>query len=140
MICTCSIPVCGATGIIRLSLPSEMKGQEISYQVDDKEQSVKVQENGVAVLENLSPGDYKIHIPDTDKYEFSDVEVRVPTWSVEEERMLYDITVEPKYQKLEKPPRTGDESQIFLYGVCGVLAFAAGVGCIIMYHKKQKMK
>ena len=126
--------------MIRLSLPSEMKGQEISYQVDDKEQRVKVQENGVAVLENLSPGDYKIHIPDSKEYIFSDVEVRVPTWSEEEERMLYDITVEPKYQKLEKTPRTGDESQILLYGVCGVLAFAAGVGCIIMYHKKRKMK
>ena len=139
MICTCAIPVCGASGTIRLPLPAEMKGQEISYQVDGEERSVKVQDDGMAVIENLSPGDYQIHIPDTSKYEFSDVEVRVPTWSEEEERMLYDITIEPKYQRVKEAPKTGDQAPVLLYGAAGLLAFVSGIGCVVTYHKKRKM-
>lgn len=140
MICTCSVPVSGAAGTIRLALPSEMKGKDIFYQLDGAEQSVKVQEDGTAIIENLSPGDYQIRIPDSEGYEFQGVEVRVPTWSEEEERMLYDIAVEPKYQRVKEAPQTGDDTPILLYGVGGTLAFSTGVGCIVMYHKKRKMK
>ena len=140
MICTCTIPVSGASGTIRLPLPAEMKGQEIFYQVDGEEKSVQVQDDGMTVIENLSPGDYKLHIPDSKEYEFSDVEVRVPTWSEEEERMLYDITIEPKYQRVEETPKTGDDAPVILYGAAGLLAFASGIGCMVTYHKKRKVK
>ena len=136
VICISILPTSGAQGIIRVVLPTEMEGKEVFIQGDEEEQTVKVQGDGVAVVENVSPGNYQIRIPSAAGYEFQDSEVRIPSWNEEEKRMSYDVRLEPKYQKVTTSPKTGDNSHMFFYGIGAMTAFMLGVGVVLIKWKK----
>ena len=125
MLCICSFSVSAvaAEGTIRVELPEDMKGAQLYYSKDDgKETAVKVDDDATAVISNLEAGSYKIRIPDTETLAFTPVEVRIPMWSIEEEKMMYDISVIPKYSREEVIPQTGDDHHGMQYAVLGVLS------------------
>lgn len=105
LICLCPLPALAAEyGSIEVHLPQEMKGEAIQFiKKGEETETVTVDENGIAKAENLEIGTYEVGIPETEDYTFMPVEVHIPSWSEEEQRMLYDITVIPKYSIKEKP-------------------------------------
>jgi len=117
-ICFCSLPALAAEyGSIEVSLPKDMEGEIIQFTKEGKEiQNITVDQNGIAKIEHLSVGTYQINVPETSGYTFVQAHVSIPTWSEEEQKMLYDVTVIPKYTQKEKPiaiketgtPLTGD--------------------------------
>lgn len=105
LICLCPLHAFAAeVGSIEINLPKEMAGEIVNCAKEGEEkQTITVNENGIAKIENLGEGNYQIEIPETADYTFMPVEVHIPSWSEEEERMLYEITVIPKYSVKEKP-------------------------------------
>jgi len=105
LICLCPLHTLAADcGSIEVHLPKDMKGEAIQIIKEGEEaQTVTVDENGTAKEVDLAVGSYEIEIPETADYKFMPVEVHIPSWSEEEERMLYEITVIPKYSVKEKP-------------------------------------
>lgn len=104
IICLCPLSVFAEEmGSIEVSLPKELAGEEIIYQREgDDTKKIEVDENGTVKIEELSEGNYKIQIPETEDYDFSPIQVHIPCWSEEEQQMLYDITIIPKYSVKEK--------------------------------------
>lgn len=139
-VCICPMSARAAEGTIRMKLPKEMEGAQVFYQKDDVEGSVVVEEDGNVVISQLPVGEYRIRISDTEEYEFQPIELHVPTWSVEEERMLYDITVEPKFSKKVIAPQTGDKSSPILYVALGGVCLAVATMCILMAKNKENNK
>lgn len=137
-VCLSPLTVKAADGTIRMELPKELEGVQVFYQKGETEQSVLVGEDGKVVIPQLTSGDYKISISDAKDYEFQTIEVRVPTWSVEEERMLYDITIEPKYQKVVSTPKTGDDVPVVFYVALGGVGLMTAAMCVWMAKQKDK--
>ncbi len=138
VVCCCSLPVFAAEGTIRIELPREMEGKTVHYQSAEEEQEVLVGAEGITVISDLKPGDYKIRIPSTKELEFQDVELRVPSWSEEEKKMSYDITVQPKYQRNVVVPQTGDNTPIALYIGIGCISFVGLVASIGTARRRSK--
>lgn len=139
-ICISPMSAQASEGTIRMELPKEMEGAQVFYRNDDVEGTVVVGRDGQVVISQLPVGEYQIRISDTEVYEFQPMELRVPTWSTEEERMLYDITVEPKFSKKGISPQTGDDTPIMLYVTFGSVCLIVAVMCILMARKKDKSK
>ena len=113
-------------GSVRVELPEELAGATVCCFGDDEEERTTLADSkGVAVLSNLEAGTYRIHIPETKGYEFTEAEVKVPMWDETNERMSYEVSVIPKYSRMEEIPKTGDKKPIVLYGVLGSGALAA---------------
>ena len=139
-ICIRPMSAQAAEGTIRMKLPKEMEGAKVLYQKEDMEGAALVEQDGNVIISQLPVGDYRIQIADTKEYEFQPIELRVPTWSVEEERMLYDITVEPKFSKKGISPQTGDSTSPAFYVALGGVCLTVAATCIIIASKKDKNK
>lgn len=139
IICLCPLSVFAEEmGSIEVNLPRELAGEEIIYQREgDDAKKIEVDENGAVKIEELSEGNYKIQIPETEDYIFAPIQVHVPCWSEEEKQMLYDITIIPKYSVKEKPvpatrtpdpaeeptvPNTGDFNHSTKYRNVGIIS------------------
>ena len=138
VVCWCATSVFAGGGIIRVELPKEMEGRTVYYSSAGEELKVVVGEDGIAEISNLEPGDYNIQIPNTDEYEFQNVEVRIPSWDEEENRMSYDITVQPKYQRNTRTPQTGDEAPIELYMGIGMVSFIGMIASAVNIKRSKK--
>lgn len=124
LICLCPLSVhAEETGNIDVNLPKEMVGEEIIYQREGEDtKKIIVDMNGTAKIEKLSEGNYEIYIPETEDYAFTPIQVHVPSWSEEEENMLYDITIIPKYSVKEKAPKTSDVHCVMNYINIGIIS------------------
>lgn len=72
---------------------------------------VQTNEEGNAVVENLDEGVYLLNsIESANGYTMLPTLLFLPTWDEVEGKMLYDITVVPKYG--EKRPQTGDSTEL----------------------------
>ena len=126
LICLCPLSVSAEeTGSIEMNLPKEMAGEEIIYQREGEEgEKIEADENGTIKIEGLLEGEYEILIPETEDYIFAPAQVHVPCWSDEEELMLYDITIIPKYSVKEKTsPQTSDRNVGMKYINTGIISF-----------------
>ena len=130
-------------GSIVVHLPTDMRGEEIYIMKEGEEpQSIIVDEQGIAKVEQLSTGIYQINVGETDDYEFTEAKVSVPMWSEEEQKMLYEVSVIPKYIQKEKPvitkeyvsPQTGDMYKGPAYMSFGVISLIILV--IISCHNR----
>ena len=131
LMCLCPLSVFAASGTIRVQLPQNMSGGVVTYSKEGGEkQTVIVDENGNAKIENLEEGIYQIDIEETSDYVFTSALVSIPMWSEEEHRMLYDVTVIPKYiRKIEvdktenvEAPSTGDKTKNNTYLILGLIS------------------
>ena len=139
-VCISPMSAQAAEGTIRMKLPKEMEGAQVFYQKDDVQRTAVVERDGNVIISQLPVGEYQIRISDTEEYEFQPIELRVPTWSTEEERMLYDITVEPKFSKKGISPQTGDQTSPAFYVALGGICLSVAMMCILMARKKDKSK
>lgn len=124
IICLCPLSVIAKeTGTIEVSLPIDMAGKEIIYQKKGEEPNkIVVDEKGIVKIGSLSEGNYEIQVPETEDYTFAEIEVHVPSWSGEEKKMLYDITIIPKYSVKEKAPKTSDVNCGMNYITFGIIS------------------
>lgn len=132
LICLCSKSVMAAEiGSIELNLPKEIAGEIIEITREGGEKySITINENGIGKIENLEVGTYLIETPETSDYKFTTARVSIPTWSEEEEKMLYDVVVYPKYTQKEKvveikevkTPKTSDSIRGTTYLGVGVIS------------------
>lgn len=125
IICMWPFPAsAGETGSIEMMLPKEMAGRKIIYQRDgDELKEIAVDDEGIAKIEELQEGNYEIKISETEDYNFMPISVHIPCWSEEEEQMLYDITIIPKYSvKEQQPPQTFDSHQVMNYIYIGIIS------------------
>lgn len=139
MICLSSLPVLAATGTVRVELPKEMSGKMLALERNGKKEAeVLVDNEGKAIIQNLETGMYEIQIPNTKELTFATSEVKIPMWSKEEKKMLYDITVIPKYTRTVATPKTGDAGVGLLYTGIGGGALVAVA--IILYCRRRGNK
>lgn len=150
-----AFPVFAAEGSIQITLPEELKGIYVYYTEEGEDsRTVIVDEKGIASITGLKEGMYQIEIPNGLGYEFNPISVHVPSWSEEEQKMLYDISVIPKYihnveppkeepkepPKEEPPktesPRTGDESNERIYIGLGIISLI--IVAIMTCHNRFK--
>ena len=105
----------------------------------DYENSIKVENEDSVKLVDLEDGIYQIFVSGDEDYEFAPMLVSMPAWTTEnEEQLLYEMRIEPKYTKLDKqepeqttfsempivdPPKTGDSANSMLFGMVGVISF-----------------
>ena len=83
-------------GSVKIHLPEKMAGETLLYgKQGETKKIITAPINGIVHLSNLEEGIYEIEIAENGKYEFTPVVVSVPTWSEEEERMLYEIDIFP---------------------------------------------
>lgn len=80
-----------------------------------------LEEEGTTLIQGLEEGVYLIHGYGKTSKDISPALVFLPTWMEEEQELLYDITVVPKYS--EPAPDTGHRSLEWMYG--GLLAASA---------------
>ena len=108
-------------------------------------------EEGVQ-LNDVEDGIYQIFISGDAEYEFVPMLVSMPAWENESaEELTYEVSVTPKYTKLEKPepeqntlietpstpsPKTGDATQSVMFGVFGIISFIIVV--IMTCHNRFK--
>ena len=118
-------------GSIEVQLPTDMRGEKIYIMKEGEEaQTLLVDEHGIAKVEQLSTGTYQIDVGETDDYKFTQAKVSIPMWSEEEQKMLYEVSVIPKYTVKEKPkiseeivsPQTGDVYKGTTYMSFGVIS------------------
>ncbi len=90
---------------------------------------IETNEEGCVIVENLDEGVYLINsMESTEGKTLLPTLLFLPTWDEVEEKMLYDVTVVPKYG--ETLPKTGDETEfvgfilVFLFSA---LLFACGI-------------
>ena len=112
------------TGSIRVELPKELSGATVCCLAEEEEElAIQADEQGVAVLSNLQAGEYRIQVLETNGYEFTEAQVRVPMWDEVEKKMSYDITVIPKYSRVtvttSPSPQTGDRQPVLMYALMG---------------------
>lgn len=139
MICLSPLPVLAATGTVRVELPKEMSGKMLALERNGKKEAeVLVDNEGKAIIQNLETGMYEIQIPNTKELTFATSEVKIPMWSKEEKKMLYDITVIPKYTRTVATPKTGDAGVGLLYTGIGGGAFVAVA--TILYCRRRGNK
>ena len=131
-----TLPVSAAEGTIQIQMPDELKGSAIHYHINGEPQCADIDENGRLHVNGLETDTYYIRIQDTQQFAFMDMEIPVPMWDEEDERMEYDITVIPKYSRVSKVPETGDSFQKFVILWCGV-AMLSVAGMILILAKKK---
>ncbi len=146
LLCLWQLSVLAAEkGSIEIRLPQDMRNKNITViQEGGEAKRVTADENGVAKLENLTEGIYRIEVPDTENYVFVQAEVSIPHWSEEEHRMLYEITVIPKYSIKEKTvqgkgiasPLTADLNHNITYIGVGIISLI--ILCIMSCHNRFK--
>ena len=96
---------------------------------------VESDSEGIAKIEDLEEGVYLIN-----SFENQDGEVMLPTllflptWDELEEKMLYDITIVPKYGVKQDTPLTGDAMK----SAGWVMIFV--ISAIVFAYKTRKMK
>lgn len=138
--CLCPLSVFAAEGNIQLVLPEGMEGMEVRYNKEgEQEETAVVDGHDVVEISGLEVGTYHINIPETSDYTFSPIIVRVPTWSEEEHKMLYDIKINPKYTRnvvVQEVPNTGDESKDVIYAGVGLISLIIVV--IMSCHNRLK--
>lgn len=120
--------------------------QTISY-----EHAENLGNENVFQIEDVEDGIYQISISGDEEYEFAPMLVSMPAWTEEGEELLYEVSVTPKFAKIEKPepeqitlieppiteaPKTGDGSQGVMFGVFGVISFIIVV--IMSCHNRFK--
>ena len=105
-LCVCPLSALAAeAGSIEVSLPKNMRGETIYIRKEGEEaQKLLVDDNGIARMDNLASGIYQIDVAETDDYMFTKARVSIPMWSEEEQKMLYEVSVIPKYVQKEKTP------------------------------------
>lgn len=136
MICLSPLPVLAATGTVRVELPKEMSGKILALKRDGKKEAeVLVDDQGKAIVQDLEAGMYEIRVPNTEELTFAVSEVKIPMWSEEEKKMMYDITVIPKYTRTVATPKTGDASVGLRYA--GIGGGALVVVAIILYCRRR---
>ena len=136
MICLSPLPVLAATGTVRVELPKEMSGKILALKRDGKKEAeVLVDDQGKAIVQDLEAGMYEIQVPNTEELTFAVSEVKIPMWSEEEKKMMYDITVIPKYTRTVATPKTGDASVGLRYAGIGGGALVAVA--IILYCRRR---
>lgn len=124
-------------GSVKICLPEGMENEEISYQREGEEKKkVKVEQDGIATIKNLSEGTYEITIPETENYEFQNMKIQLPMWDEEEHKMKYDITAYPKYNIKENTPETGDSNKLVPYVGFAIISFI--FVCIMSCHNHFK--
>jgi len=125
LLCMSSLTVFALEGgSIEVSLPTDMSGKKIYITKEgEEEKTIRVDGNGIAKMDHLSSGIYHIDIAETDDYIFTQARVSIPMWSEEEQKMLYNVSVIPKYiQKEHISPKTGDISERNIYTVFGIIS------------------
>ena len=154
ILCMCPSWVHAASGSIQVSLPQDAKETVVQYvkiaeceEIQEKELAgwlekdveytgeTKADSNGTARIPGVEEGIYRIHVSGNKMYQFSDALVSIPIWDEEEKKVLYDVTVSPKYLKMTSAPDTGDESKGMVYLFFGVISF---IIVIISCHKRFK--
>ena len=176
MICLCSAYVYAATGEIQVLLPKEAGGLTFHYtKVAEREElneekvkellqndrtydeNVEVSQEGNILVKNLEEGIYQIWVSGNEEFEFAPMLVSVPAWDEKEQKMNYQVTVTPKYNRIEMEPevtvtteepehverepeilspKTGDKGQTELYIAFGMISFI--IVMIISCHNRFK--
>ena len=122
LIGSASLPVSAAEyGSIRVELPETLTGATVCCLADDEEEiRVQTDEQGIATLENLKNGVYHIQVLESQGYQFTEAEVKLPMWDDVEKKMTSHVTVVPKYNRVvQEPqsPQTGDQQPLLFYGL-----------------------
>lgn len=126
---------------IQMELPEDMKGAIIYYSKDgEAEKAINVDAEAKVVISNLETGSYQIRIPNTENITFMPVEVEIPMWSEEEKKMLYDISVVPKYSREVSVPQTGDDNYGMQYATLGLLSFIIVVAATCYGRLRSRRK
>ena len=156
---------------IEVKLPQEAQGLKLYYKkiaeretfdIADAEEILQqdiLYDNCIEVsgeegvqLNDVEDGIYQIYISGDAEYEFVPMLVSMPAWENESaEELTYEVSVTPKYTKLEKPepeqitlietpstpsPKTGDATQSVIFGVFGIISFIIVV--IMTCHNRFK--
>ena len=130
----------------------EEDAQVLLQRNTDYENSIKVGSEDSVKLVDLEDGIYQIFVSGDEAYEFAPMLVSMPAWTIEnEEQLLYEVSIEPKYTKLDKPepeqttfvempivlpPQTGDSGNGMVFGMVGVISFIIVV--IMSCHNRFK--
>ena len=135
-----SIPVSAAEyGSIRVELPETLSGATVCCLADDEEEiTVQADEQGIATLENLKNGVYRIRVLETQGYQFTEAEVKLPMWDETEKKMTSRVTVVPKYNRViqeMQSPKTGDQTLLLFYSLLAGSALV--VFGVWQYRHKQ---
>ena len=126
------IAACTEMGSLQNDTITELLGRPV---VDDKN---VIAEDGRASITGLLDGIYRLDIVGPKEYEFAPALVSIPMWSEEEQKMLYEVEVIPKYvyheplpdeeeippdvpEKIQSP-KTGDESKAAVYASFGLIS------------------
>ena len=97
---------------------------------------IESNEEGLAMLEDLEEGVYLINSLENKEGEtILPTLLFLPTWDEIEQKMLYDITIIPKYGVKESNPYTGDESESVTW--IGILFLSLA---FLMYQTKKIVK
>lgn len=92
---------------------------------------------GVARIEDLEEGVYLLNCIDfQNEYTMTPTLLFLPTWNEVEEKMLYDITVVPKYGQKEIGPMTGDTN----HGVDWIIVLLLSSIVLAWGWKKSKKR
>ncbi len=136
--------VYASQGIIRINLPEDMKEKIVHYSCDGvEEKTISFASDEQVILKELGSGNYKIRVEDTEAYAFSESEITLPMWDEENKKMDYDVEVNPKYQRKEEAPKTGDMQKGIKFIITGgislifvlIMSCHNRIGCGRMSHK-----
>lgn len=136
LLCFLSFPTYAAEGTIQIQMPDELKDSEVHCEVNGEPSCVYIDENGEFLLRGLEPDVYDISIQDTEQFVFGSMEIPVPMWDEEAQKMEYDITVIPKYSRISKVPETGDTFGTAMICWGGVAMFSVA-GIVLLLSKKK---
>ena len=84
---------------------------------------IQTNEEGIARIEDLEEGVYLLNSPKTEvqgSEKILPTLLYLPSWDVEEEKMLYDVTLLPKYGV--DPPNTGDSTELAAWSIFWALS------------------
>ena len=126
-----------AEGTLRIQLPSELQNQEIHYLLNGEAESACADEEGMLTISGLDADQYLVQLQDADQYLFGEMEVPVPMWDMEAEKMSYDISVEPKYVKVTPVPNTGDHAPVRAFALAGGVA-CVGAMTVLLWGKRRR--
>ena len=98
---------------------------------------IEAKEETEVMVENLNEGVYLINsMESTEGKTMLPTLLFLPTWDETEGKMLYEVTVAPKYG--EVPPKTGDETEITEFVFFFLFALMLiGFGIKKMYKKEE---
>lgn len=96
---------------------------------------VMLEQDGTTLLSDLEEGVYLIHSFGEQEKEITPTLVFIPTWMESEKKMLYDVTVIPKFEE-NKAPDTGFHSREWIYLAFLGISFIIIVGLSCHNHFK----